>query len=233
VIAADAQATTYQASEPGKFASDLGAYGCVYGQTRLDHLGEVPECGIGAKVCGGVRRELLAGTVVAYESFFSGIEEDRWYVAVRDLRSGHLLHHVPTGTPLNRNPAFAGVGPVVDLVVKSDGNVSWIAEDAERSSHEISTSREVPYFDVYVADKSGTRLLASGFDVSRSSLAIADSTLYWTQGGKPNGLSGPSVVSCEDITTVPTTTLGAQIGVLLDDQEPALSEAIAAAFDLD
>jgi mRNA interferase MazF len=48
-----------------------------------------------------------------------------------------------------------------------------------------------------------------------------------------NGLSGPSVVSCDNITTIPTTTLGAQIGVLLDDQEPALSEAITAAFDLD
>jgi mRNA interferase MazF len=48
-----------------------------------------------------------------------------------------------------------------------------------------------------------------------------------------NGPSGPSVVSCEDITTIPVTTLGAQIGVLLEDQEPALSEAITAAFDLD
>ncbi|MFI4977261.1 MAG: type II toxin-antitoxin system PemK/MazF family toxin [Solirubrobacterales bacterium] len=48
-----------------------------------------------------------------------------------------------------------------------------------------------------------------------------------------NGLSGPSVVSCDNITTIPTTTLGEQIGVLLDDQEPALSDAITAAFDLD
>jgi len=31
----------------------------------------------------------------------------------------------------------------------------------------------------------GTRLLASGFDVSPSSLALAGSTIYWTQGGKP------------------------------------------------
>ena len=47
-----------------------------------------------------------------------------------------------------------------------------------------------------------------------------------------NGLSGPSVVSCDNITTIPTTALGAQIGVLLNDQEPALSDAITAAFDL-
>ena len=48
-----------------------------------------------------------------------------------------------------------------------------------------------------------------------------------------NGLTGPSVVSCDNITTIPATALGAQIGVLLDRQERALSEAIRAAFDLD
>lgn len=48
-----------------------------------------------------------------------------------------------------------------------------------------------------------------------------------------NGLSEPSVVSCDNITTIPREAIGAQIGVLLDSQEPALSEAIVAAFDLD
>lgn len=48
-----------------------------------------------------------------------------------------------------------------------------------------------------------------------------------------NGLAGPSVVSCENITTIPTSALGAQIGVLLDHQETALGDAIMAAFDLD
>jgi mRNA interferase MazF len=48
-----------------------------------------------------------------------------------------------------------------------------------------------------------------------------------------NGLTAPSVVSCDNITTIPTTSVGRQIGVLLDQQEPALSNAIQAAFDLD
>jgi mRNA interferase MazF len=48
-----------------------------------------------------------------------------------------------------------------------------------------------------------------------------------------NGLDGPSVASCDNVTTVLAATLGAQIGVLLDHQEPLLSEAIRAAFDLD
>jgi mRNA interferase MazF len=48
-----------------------------------------------------------------------------------------------------------------------------------------------------------------------------------------NGLAGPSVVSCDNVTTIPAQSLGAQIGVLLEDQEHALNEAIRAAFDLD
>ena len=48
-----------------------------------------------------------------------------------------------------------------------------------------------------------------------------------------NGLTGPSVVSCDNITTIPSDAVGEQIGVLLDSQEPALGEAIVAAFDLD
>jgi mRNA interferase MazF len=48
-----------------------------------------------------------------------------------------------------------------------------------------------------------------------------------------NGLAGPSVVSCDHITTIPKSALGEQVGMLLDRQEQALSEAIRAAFDLD
>lgn len=48
-----------------------------------------------------------------------------------------------------------------------------------------------------------------------------------------NGLSGPSVVSCDNVTTIPAEALSAQIGVLLNDQEPQLGAAIRAAFDLD
>lgn len=48
-----------------------------------------------------------------------------------------------------------------------------------------------------------------------------------------NGLAERSVVSCDNITTIPTHAMGARIGVLLDRQEQALSEAIRAAFDLD
>lgn len=51
--------------------------------------------------------------------------------------------------------------------------------------------------------------------------------------GAANGLTSPSVASCDNITTIPKDALGDQIGRLLDRQETTLSEAIRAAFDLD
>jgi mRNA interferase MazF len=51
--------------------------------------------------------------------------------------------------------------------------------------------------------------------------------------GPANGLDHRSVVSCDNILTVPVTALGRQLGNLLAEQETALTEAIRAAFDLD
>lgn len=51
--------------------------------------------------------------------------------------------------------------------------------------------------------------------------------------GVANGLGQPSVVACDHVTTIPKNALGSQIGLLLDDQEKDLSDAIRAAFDLD
>ena len=51
--------------------------------------------------------------------------------------------------------------------------------------------------------------------------------------GSANGLDRDSVVSCDDILTVPTSALGRHIGYLLPPQEAELTDAIRAAFDLD
>ncbi len=51
--------------------------------------------------------------------------------------------------------------------------------------------------------------------------------------GPANGLEEPSVVSCDNIQTIPVVDLGRQLGLLSDSQEAALTEAILAAFDLD
>lgn len=155
-----------------------------------------------AAACAEVPRVTLAGAAVAYEEFFT--TADRYTlegatvrtslrVIVRDLRTGRVLHDVPTGTPPKPEPGSVSVGEIVALVLKSDGSVAWIAEDDERSA-----VAKAPYFDVYAVEGSGTRLLASGTDVDPSSLAlsvdathlddyphtVAGSELYWTQGGQ-------------------------------------------------
>jgi mRNA interferase MazF len=51
--------------------------------------------------------------------------------------------------------------------------------------------------------------------------------------GPRNGLDHESVVNLDNITTVPVSLLGQPVGLLFEDQEEALAEALIAAFDLE
>jgi mRNA interferase MazF len=51
--------------------------------------------------------------------------------------------------------------------------------------------------------------------------------------GRANGLAQASVISCDNIVTVPTGALRRQIGYLMQAQEAALAAAIDRAFDLE
>ena len=51
--------------------------------------------------------------------------------------------------------------------------------------------------------------------------------------GPSNGIDHNNVVNCDDVTTVSASAVGTLLGYLRDDQEEALAEAIATAFDLD
>ncbi len=51
--------------------------------------------------------------------------------------------------------------------------------------------------------------------------------------GLDNGLDRDGVISCDNVTTVPVRALGRHVGFLLPTQEPQLSGAIHAAFDLE
>jgi mRNA interferase MazF len=50
--------------------------------------------------------------------------------------------------------------------------------------------------------------------------------------GTVNGLDAESVISCDNILTVPTSDIGRRVGSLLPSQEVELAEAIRTAFDL-
>jgi mRNA interferase MazF len=48
--------------------------------------------------------------------------------------------------------------------------------------------------------------------------------------GRRNGLGQASVISCDNVVTVPEAALGPQIGYLLPAQEAALTNAVHAAL---
>jgi mRNA interferase MazF len=51
--------------------------------------------------------------------------------------------------------------------------------------------------------------------------------------GVRNGLDQDSVVSCDNITTIPVSAIGKLVGYLFPDQEPDLAHAVLIAFDLE
>lgn len=51
--------------------------------------------------------------------------------------------------------------------------------------------------------------------------------------GPRNGLDHECVVNCDTLVTIPVESLGRLVGRLLPEQEPALTEAIRNAFDLE
>lgn len=160
---ADAQAEVYQMPQNPEEPEFLGVYGCTYKYGRSYFIGPVPESGSSPLSGGGVIVDALAGSIAA--DWESGSEGGN--IEVRDLRNGRLLHKIG-GTGTER------VGTVFALVVKSDGAAAWISNPLGGSPHEV-----------HVIDKIGSRVLATSHEIDRFSLALAGSTLYWTEAGKP------------------------------------------------
>ncbi|MGP0101712.1 MAG: hypothetical protein ACLPUT_08855 [Solirubrobacteraceae bacterium] len=159
-LVADAQAEVYETE--GR--SEREMFACAYASGHAYPLGPKPEPGTSSGG-GGVEKVTLSGSVVGYEEFVVRTEgSSRWTVIVRDLRTGRVLHRADS------TGSF-----VQDIVLKSDGAVAWI----------VDTSFLPEEHAVVALDKTGTRTLASGRGVEASSLALAGSTLYWTQAGKP------------------------------------------------
>jgi hypothetical protein len=127
----------------------------------------------------------LAGPVVAFDRYLSvylqpGVREEN-EIIVRNVATGAVLHRLPTGSPATP-PKYrdVGIGPATALVVKRDGAVAWIVEIVEESA-----SGAVVTYQVHAVDSTGSRVLAASSEIEPESLALAGSTLYWMQGGKP------------------------------------------------
>ena len=155
-------------------------YGCAFNHHRSYELG-IPFSGseTGGSSTGMFR---LAGPIVAYETsstteMFPGARYEDWII-VRNLATGRVLHKLPTGTEAAAKNRNVGIGPAYAIVLNSRGSVAWIAGTK-------SVAGTPGQYQVHAFDRTGARTLAVGADIAPTSLALAGSTLYWTQGGEP------------------------------------------------
>jgi hypothetical protein len=181
LVAANTRAEVFEAFyEP----SAEPRFGCAYGQRRPVVLGQA-EYG-SSSGAGGSGDYTLAGTTVAFtETFCSGALGPgpggcSEYLKVVKLRKGAVLHQ---GSVMN-----AGCrARVLQLVLKEDGAVAWLAENSYGgASEEMACPARSGAREVHALDSSGEHVLAAGTNIDPSSIALAGSTVYWMQGGQPH-----------------------------------------------
>lgn len=204
IIAADLQAQVYAVRFEKSNEWEYRA--CAYGHRGSTEVGAAPS-GCNWNACRAMMRFALVGAMVAYEEQIVPIGRDEqpgnfdgeWYIEVRNLQTGKLIHRTPTGTPLRPKRHYIGVGNIISMVLKPDGSAAWIAEDFERSG---SAKPITTYLDIGAVDKSGTRLLASGTTIDPSSLSLSvgsvgntyapdttGHTVFWSEGGQSRSAS--------------------------------------------
>jgi hypothetical protein len=148
-------------------------FGCAIGG-REYALGQ--PLGVSPAGYAGVGPFALGGGMVAYGDSevanlpSGGTAPDRNEVLVRNLRTGRVVHRIPTGPS---EGTTVGRGPTDAVVVKPDGSVAWIA-GATGISADLS---------VRALDRNGERLLAEGEGIDQASLRLEGSTASWMQNG--------------------------------------------------
>jgi hypothetical protein len=114
----------------------------------------------------------LAGTLVAYGSVRCGVDTGSSQVVVRRLSDGQVMTRLPATTqPLGPE----SYQQVIDLVLKADGAVAWIATANSIVRH----GRDI---EVHKNDPGGSRLLDAGGAIGATSLVLSGSQLTWKHG---------------------------------------------------
>lgn len=170
VLAADARSVIYRAPFSVEMVPRY-VFGCAVGARRSYRLGRTDEGSAAGSV--GTGPFALAGPVVAYSASEFTETLNRNEIVVRNLADGEIMHRVPNGSPAKSGDV--GLGETTAIVVKRDGSVAWITR----------ASKELGSIQVRSVDAAGSHMLAASPEIEPGSLALAGSTLYWTEGGKP------------------------------------------------
>jgi hypothetical protein len=176
VLVADAQAVIYVETDGANEVQ-----GCLGNDRPSLALGESWDEVCTPSGCGPqIDKEVLSGDMVAYQVRSAGESEYVNELVVRNLRTGRILHRVPTGTLSPAKPNVVGVGPVYTLLIEPDGSLAWVVVNEGVALG----PGESKYYEVHVLDNTGSRVLAAGYNVELASLALSDNRVYWTQGGQ-------------------------------------------------
>jgi hypothetical protein len=111
---------------------------------------------------------------LAVDTFSCGPGGTASTLDLRRTRDGRRIRRVAAA------PSVPGsLADVTDLVLRGDGTMAWIVElrDSPTSPPRYELRRS--------ASGSSSSVLAQGSDLAPGSLALAGSTLYWTQAGTP------------------------------------------------
>lgn len=167
------------------YIHNFGYEACIYGSRRstfVDPVGTDSQLK-SVETTFGVQ---LAGTLVAAEQGGRGELSIGYGISVLSLRTGRVIRQLDTGVPSATQTAAAGagpsstqlsgVGPTTTVVLRPNGAVAWIVHDI--------LAPDPPTYQVWKADAGGApTMLATANDIDPASLALAGSTLYWSQGG--------------------------------------------------
>jgi hypothetical protein len=157
---------------------------CVRGRRHAIRLGLKGECFADAEV-GNVA---LAGSFVAYslnECTPGGI---RGGVFARRARGGRTLRVINGGPDAALGNEHTTSIEITDLVLGPGGSIAWIVRISDEAGQQTGTVR----YQVRRAEgRRGSTLIAGSGGIAPDSLALAGSTLYWTDGGVPRSARLP------------------------------------------
>jgi hypothetical protein len=144
-------------------------YLCSYGTGRRTPIGW-DDCFNAAEV----QLTRFSRRFLAVDTFSCGPGGTASTLDLRRMRDGRRIRRVAAA------PSAPGsLGDVTDLVLRGDGAMAWIVElrDSPTSPLRYELRRS--------ESGSSSSVLAQGGDLAPGSLALAGSTLYWTQAGTP------------------------------------------------
>ena len=145
-------------------------YLCSYGTGRRTSIGW-DDCFNAAEV----QLTRFARRYLAVDTFSCGPGGTASTLDLRRTRDGRRVRRVAAAAPSGPG----SLADVTDLLLRGDGTMAWIVErrDSPTSPPRYELRRS--------ATGSASSVLAQGSDLVPGSLALAGSTLYWTQAGTP------------------------------------------------